>query len=214
MSKNASLTAFIRNAKKCSTAIFMLFGFGLATAPSSVYAQASGGMDLDITVNPLILLYYYGNVDVTISTAALAGIVTGGTGDAAFDEGVSTVNAFTPDLAVAGTSSFTSPTAVNLDMTNAWAVRALGNGSNNVRVSVALTDNTLIHATSPTDQITVSSIGTRRTGVGAYAANVDFAPQGLGTRIFGDVRMTLDLSAATKSGVYNDAVVTITAASL
>ena len=211
-----SLSKTIRNRfKSAVTGVGLLLALGIFSSP--VQAQATGTTNIDIDFPPLIILYYFGEINIDITTAALAGIVTGGAGDTAIDEagGGITATAFTDDVSIPGTTSFTSPASVNIDLLNAWGVRAIANAAGaDVRVTVALTSGTLTDPVS-SDTITINSVTTTSpSGAGAFAAFADITPAGLGTVIRGDVRLNVDLTGAGQEGNYDGGDFTITAASL
>jgi len=200
--------------KSVALVLGLLFVFNFSSTP--LRAQAAGTTDIDISFPPLVILFYYDNIDITISRAALAGIVAGGTGDTALSQGTVSGNAFTPNLSISSsTTGFTSPAAVDLDLIEAWAVRAIGDssGAGTVQVTLSVGDDTLTETGG--DTITINSLNTRLTSVGgAFSPSVTFPAQGLGTAILGDLRLNLDLSGATVSGDYVDGQFTVTATGL
>lgn len=121
------------------------------------------------------------------------------------------------DLAVddgaPNTTDVWDPTAINLTISNAWAVRALGAPGTDTDVTVA-TDSggaeTLTHsagAASGEIDVTAAACGGTCTGL---------TPGLFGAAATGDVDLTLDLTAGTglvNSGIYNGdgAVYVITA---
>lgn len=207
-------TTLKKKARKIVLAAAFLFTLGSAITPAS--AQVSGTTDVDITLNPLIILFYFGNVDVTISDTDLAGVVLSPNTNPV-DEGTAPVSGFSDNLGVDGTTNFTSPTTVNLDLLSSWAVRAVGNG-NDVRVSVNTTcggcDTTLEHSTTPANTIDITGVQIDTSGGAFGSSQVDITPAGLGTAIVGDIRVILDLTGAGLSGVYEDGVFEISAVSL
>jgi hypothetical protein len=190
----------------------MMIGCVFVSQP--LLAQASGQTDVTIDFPPLIILFYYSQVDVTITTAALAGIVTGGAGDTAIDQGTVAATAFTDNLAIDTTTGFTSPGTVDLTLEEAWAVRAIGDSTGTGDIEVAVTLDTAILTNPATDTITINSVTTSENGLGVYGASTTFAAQGLGTAVLGDVRLNLDLTAANSSGLYSGGQFTITASAL
>ena len=162
-------------------------GAAAATAMLSAPAThaATGTTAIDITFPPLIILYYFDDIDITVEAddledliingnAALAGCTQGASGT---DAELQCAAAETPKaLGASGTVSTTTVTydaditadanvspAVTTDVTfvleNAWAVRALA--SSNLNASVALSGsgdftNESITPTNPTASLTLT----------------------------------------------------------
>lgn len=193
-----------------------LAGFSLAVfaalVPATARAQAVGATDVDINLPNIVVLHYFSNVDITINAATLEAFL--GYGANTVDEGTKAAsNSFSPNVDIS--SSLTAPTgdpsAANLVLSNAWAVRALGGAGSSIQIAIANTDNTLTNATG--GSITVSAVGVQ-TGGGGFAGTQTFAPTGLSTPKVGDVRLTLNMASAVRSGDYLDGVYTLTVTNL
>jgi len=174
---------------------------------------ASGTTTVDISYPPMIILYYYTLVPVTLAAGDLGSLFGVGSGDyasatATAGSGTNTVVAGTSISVAPGTALTTTltpaGTAVPLVLMSNWSVRSVGNATNNTQVAVALTANTTLTNTSG-GTIAVSGVGTRLSGGGGFAANASFAPTGLGNAQAGDVQLTLNLTAATRTGTYHNA---------
>lgn len=180
--------------------------------PGQAHAQATGATDVDINLPDIVVLHYFSNVDISINASTLETFL--GFGGNSVDEGTTTAsNSLTPDLDISSslTDPTGDPTAANLTLSNAWAVRALGGSGSSIQISIANTDGTLSNATG--GSITVSSVGVQ-VGGGGFATTQTFAPTGLVTPKVGDVQLELDLSNATRSGDYLDGVYTLTVTNL
>ena len=194
------------------TGLLIALGFGA----SPVFGQVTATTDIDISFPPLIILFYFSNVDVTISAADLEGLVLSAANPV--DTGTGAGSGFSSDLAIDATINFTNPTSVNLDLLNSWAVRAVGNG-NQVQVSVDHAcggcDAVLEHSALGGEDITISGSQITSPSGGAFGgSSVNITPAGLGTAIFGDIRLVLDLTNAALAGDYLDGIFEISAVSL
>lgn len=160
-------------------------------APNAI--AASGTTQVDITFPPLLILYYYDNIAVTVDAANFA-TATGAdapancTADAPGVEcGVATVS--TPTLTAAALGSITADadiatdaapaavtTTVNFDINNAWAVRSLGLASMTASIS--------------NDSGDFSNVTTDRAGAGNLSSSLT-----LGAANTGDIQFDVDLTA-------------------
>lgn len=184
----------------------------LSTSP--IHAQATGATDIDITLPDIVILHYYSNVDVTISSTALGNFLTGTPGDQGFDEGIvaPVAGGFTQNLGIGPTALTGNPGAAVLTLQNAWAVRSLSlAGGTNTQLSIANTNNTLSHITT-TATITISSVAVNDGATSG--ASITFAAPGLLTPRVGDVQLTLNLNNAVNAGDYLNGIYTLTATNL
>ncbi len=173
-------------------------------APSA--QAASGTTNVSISYPPMTILYYYTLVPVTLAATDLTSLF-GSDSVATASAGAGTNSVVNPDVKVTpGTALNTTlnplANAVGLVLMSNWTVRSVGNAAGNTQVAVALTANTAL-TNAGGDTITVSGVGTR-IGVAAFAANTSFPPTGLGGSQTGDVRLTLDLSLAKRTGSYTN----------
>ncbi len=193
---------------------------GLNATP--VLAQASGTVDIDISFPPLIILYYYSDITVTIPSAALLNLMTGGDDDIETTGGTVDVSAsggiLEGTLAGPGTDLDVNPADVNLHLNTIWAVRSVGAASgNNTQVVVSAPENATLTGSNG-GTIVVDDTDIRKNG-GTFDGNRqdDFPPTGLGSYQLGDVLLELDISSASTEGTYSNATggqFTITASSL
>ncbi len=198
-------------------AILVAAALMMISAPAA-QAQASGSVDVDITFSSITILYYYDDIHVNIPAAVLAELITGDPtvdpdiADTTFTNTTDATYVGVDDLAVddgaPGTTDAWTPTAINLTISNAWAVRAIGASGTSTTVAVSGTfPETLTHATAGAIDVTAGACGGTCTGL---------TPGLFGAAATGDVDLTLDLTAGAgliDSGTYSgDGVVyTITA---
>ncbi|HZP65080.1 MAG TPA: hypothetical protein VFB32_02115 [Rudaea sp.] len=197
----------------------LLLVFGALFGSSTVSAQ-NAVVDLNVTLSPITILYYFSTVNVTVPSSAMAGMLCGsGTPGAIYS-----TSAANCDLGASGTltaaggagglsangSIGTSPggfnaSAVPLSLQNVWAVRAVGGTSANTTVSISLgTSSTLsLNGTGPqTIVLSAPLVSTTPNVSGNNTTAVTFADPGLVNAQQGNVALTLNLSNATTSGLY------------
>jgi hypothetical protein len=184
---------------KAATAAALLAGASMAHAQIAV--------DVDIDVGEITILYAFNDVDVTLTSTALATIL-GGTGTCA--AGTNSTNCSTGDAGgpvnatvnagnleaafdISTNLGTVAPTNnINLVLQDVWAVRAVGGTSANTTVSVTVPGGTTITNGA-------SSIGV----TGAAATPSTFTDPGLGTPQTGDVTLTLDFSSLNAAGNHD-----------
>jgi hypothetical protein len=208
--------------KKLLVAGALVLATLLVGAPSA--QAASGTTQVSISYPPMIILYYYTLVPVTLAASDLGSLFNVGSGDyasatASAGAGTNSVSGTNIDV-TPGTALTTTLTpaanAVGLVLMTNWTVRSVGNATNNTQVAVALTGNTTLTGSNG-GTITVSGVGTRQSGGTTFSANTSFAPTGLGGSQSGDVQLTLNLTNASRTGSYINATggqYTITATNL
>ncbi len=179
----------------------------LSLAVSMPAAQAQVAVDVNITLDGIVILYYYDVINVSIDSAALSGLfgvggcggtVTAGiacaqgthSGAAAYAAGQLNV-ANAPFAATPAPGA--APANVPLFLENVWAVRAIANAGQNVQVSVVAGADPLVNGAA---QITFT---------GASVAPASFAPPGLVNPQYGSVTLGLNLTGATAAGTYSSA---------
>ncbi len=184
-----------------------LVALSLNSAP--VAAQAVGATDVDISLEGVVVLHYFSNVDLSITSGALGSVLTGG--NPAYDEGISAPAAggMTFDLGINPASAVGDLTAVLLTLQNAWAVRSLGGASTLTQLEIVITNDTLTAGGGATMEIDNAAVND---GDGGATSNIiSFPSTGLTTPEYGDVLLTLDMTSATVAGIYSDGVYTLTA---
>ena len=214
-------TIFARRGSRFGASLAIALGalFGANTAS----AQAPAVVDLNVTLSPVTLLYYFSTVNVTVPSTALASMLCG-TGTAGTIYSTSAANC---DLGATGTLNATgsgsgltangaigttpggfSAATVPLSLQNVWAVRAIGGVSANTTVSITLgasTSLTLNGAGGAAPSIVLSTplVSTTPVVSGNNTAAVTFADPGLANAQQGNVALTLNMSNATAAGLYS-----------
>jgi hypothetical protein len=191
-----------------------LFGSGNASAQNAV-------VDLNVTLSPITILYYFSRVDVTVSSAAMANLLCGSgaasaiynTSAANCDVGASgslaatgSATGLTANGNIGTTPGGFNAAAVPLTLQNVWAVRAIGGATANTTVSVAIgASNTLTlngAASAPKIVISNPTVSTTPNVSGNGTTAVTFADPGLVNAQPGNVSLVLDLTNATSPGTY------------
>jgi hypothetical protein len=196
----------------------LLIMFGALFGNSAVSAQ-NAVVDLNVTLSPITILYYFSTVNVTVPSAAMAGLFCGtpsaiyNTSAANCDLGTSgllTATGTGAGLNAVGTIG-TAPTggvnaaAVPLTLQNVWAVRAVGGASANTTVTISLgTSTTLSLAGTGPSTIVISAplVSTAPAVSGSGTTAVTFLDPGLVNAQQGNVALTLNMTNALAAGVY------------
>lgn len=190
-----------------------IFGAHSASAQNAV-------VDLNVTLSPITLLYYFSTVNVTVPSSAMAGMLCGsGTASAIYntsaancDLGATGVlnatgsgSGLTANGAIGANPGGTSGAAVPLTLQNVWAVRAIGGTSGNTTLTITLGASTTLTRTGGTETIVLSAplVSTAPSVSGSGTAAVTFADPGLVTAQQGNVALTLNMTNATASGLYS-----------
>lgn len=190
-----------------------------AAFPSGAFAQAQGSVDVDITLNNgITILYYYSSVDVNISLTDLFGAPAGCTSVAdtracALAPPVSAANAnvvggeLVANFSINPGALSINASAVPLVLQNLWAVRAVGGTAATTTVAVAAGPSTTLNGPSGSS-IGMSNFRVQTAAFGAApavgpGASVQFPDPGLVNARPGDVRIDLNLAAATALGDYS-----------
>ena len=209
--------SFTNTLRASALAASLILALGMAVAPTpAAAAPATGNTVFKVILQPVTLLYYYKEVDLTIPSGVLLKLAGGQ--PAAL--GVQTLTASGGSSSTLS-ASLTSPagavaagiSGAALTLSNFWAVRSITTaGSGNTTVSVsfksstASTSATLTGTTSgSTSTIALSNLAT---------SNGSFTGTGLGgTPQTGNVTMNMDLSNAATADTYAGATIYITATS-
>jgi hypothetical protein len=192
-------------------ALLPLLALAFVFASPNAEAQASGTVSIDIDYPPLVILWYYSDLNINIPTASLAGVMIGGTGDTAVPDATAPTLTWGAGLtADAGMTAGDAPisvgdlTSVALTITNVWAVRSVGPATATTDVSADFSGGT--------DNATLTGPGTDTITINSIAANPNsFSPTGFGGIQVGALEFDLDLSSADTSGAYTGGQFTITA---
>ena len=189
-----------------------LVALSLNSAP--VMAQATGNTDVDITLPDIVILHYYSNVDLAITSNAMGNFLVGTGGDSSYDEGVSTPAAggLTFDLNIGPSALTGDPSAAQLVLQNAWAVRSTSlAGGTNTQLVITVPDATLDHVTTTASMDITAAIVNDGSSSGG---TITFPATGLYSPLIGDVELTLDMTNAINAGEYADGVFTLTATNI
>jgi hypothetical protein len=133
----------------------------LALSATPAQAQATGDTDIDITIPDIVILHYFGNVDVTITSGALGTFLTGTAGNSAVDDGIAAPAAggFDQNLLI-GPSALTGgdPAAAVLILRRAWAVRSISfAGGANTSLDIDITTDPVLDHTLTAATITITA---------------------------------------------------------
>lgn len=191
----------------------VLAGAALLFNTSKVQAQ-NADVKLNITLNPITILYYYSTVNVTIPSAVLADFLCAtsptiyNTSAGNCDRGASAALIATKTGGtVQADGAITAPAfntaAIPLVLQNVWSVRALGGSTGNTTVQI--TAGAGINLVSGAASIGLSNFKVQSLPVVA-GGTVTFADPGLGTARSGDVTLDLNLTNASVAGTYSSGV--------
>lgn len=189
----------LRRASLASLLIASLASF----APSS---QAQVSVDVNVTLDGIVILDYYNEVNISIPSAALFSLTgctaSGGVNQCPQGAVSATATMASGQLVAPTTAVPLAPvngvplTAVPLLLENVWAVRAIATAAQQVNVQVAI----------PGGSSTLNNAGASMVlSLGSGINPVSFAPPGLVAPRWGDVSLQLDLSQATLAGQYSSA---------
>lgn len=197
---------------KNSTKLFALVLVAAAAmfgGVQSAQAQAFGNTAVSVNVNGIVILYYYSTVNVTLPAALLGTAVNEGT---VSPTATAVTGGAQATLATLPTGS-TALSNINLDILNAWAVRALNTAGANTQVTIGGASNTL--TAGGTNVITIAGRQVRA-GSGAFATpSIQFPSAGTFTAPqTGDVRLALDLTAVSAIGNFTGGNYTLTAVNM
>lgn len=191
-----------------------LLGANTASAQNAV-------VDLNVTLSPITLLYYFSTVNVDVPSAAMAGMLCGSgtvsgiySGDRAnCNLGASgtltasgTGTGLTANGAIGAAPGGFTATNVPLTLQNVWAVRAIGGTGANTSVTITLGTSTslLLNGTgTPSIVLSTPTVSTSTATAGNGTATVTFPDPGLVNAQQGDVGLRLNLSNATAAGLYS-----------
>lgn len=174
-------------------------------------ATATGQTKFTVALQPVLVLDYYQQIDLTVNSAALttlAGTSTNLSASKAITASASGT-ALTGDAALS--TSAAGLTNVSLTLNNVWSVRSILAKSSKTTVAIGLgatssgTTATLTAGTDTSSTIGLSSPGTTST--------VPNGGTGFATPVYGNVTMTMDLSNAKTADTYSGGNIYITATS-
>ena len=169
---------------------------------------------MDINLPDIVILHYFSNIDISITSGAFGTFLTGVPGDQAYDEGTAAPAAggFTQDLGIGPSALTGNPGAAVLTLQNAWAVRSISiPGGSDTELTITNTDATLDHTVTAA---TIVVTGVAVDDGTSNASTITFSSPGIVNAARGDVELTLDMSNASNAGDYLDGVFTLTATNI
>ena len=170
--------------------VLAVLALALFASPARA-ATVTGDVSIEFDFPPLLILYYYSSMDVTIDADDLVTLLGAGPGDQGSKSG-STVGA-TVDMGLSDPGDVAS-TNVTLDLQNTWAIRSVGGTTT---VSASLLGGTPTVLSGPAGaSIDIDTVAPSPTSVPATGF-LGFA--------LGDLSMDLDLASATSQGTYTAA---------
>lgn len=173
----------------------------IVIAPATASAQATGDVDVAITVNGFVILYYYDTVNISIPSAVMAQALA----DADANGGVAST--LTADATSTGAGALNVGGAALggglttdqlLTIENAWSIRGLVDAANAVDVTVDTFVN-LTSASSGSITINPATSGCARVG-----GCTGLTPS-LGAPLSGNVELGLNFTGITGTGIFNSA---------
>ena len=198
----------------------MLLIFGALFGGTTASAQ-NAVVDLNVTLSPITILYYFSTVNVTVPSSAMAGLLCGtGTASAIYSGSVTNCDmgatgalsatgsgaGLTANGAIGSPGGFNAA-AVPLTLQNVWAVRAVGGTTANTTVSVSLGTSTSLLSPAgvgPSSIVLSAPLVSTAPSVSGNNTNaVTFADPGLVNAQQGNVALTLNMTNALVSGLYS-----------
>jgi hypothetical protein len=174
-------------------------------------ATATGQTKFTVALQPVLVLDYYQQIDLTVNSAALTTLA--GTSANLSDSKAITASAsgtaLTGDAALS--TSGASLSNVSLTLNNVWSVRSILAKSSTTTVAIGLgatSSGSTATLTAGTD--TSSTIGLSNPGTTSTVPN---GGTGFATPVYGNVTMTMDLSNAKTADTYSGGNIYITATS-
>jgi hypothetical protein len=208
---------FTKTLRASALAASLAVALGMAFTPTPAAADtATGNTAFKVILQPVTLLYYYNEVDLTIPSSVLTTLAGGA--PAGLTAAAVTASGTSSTLSASLTSPAPSaaPGSIGsaaLTLSNFWAVRSItspgSGGLTTVTVSFASA------TAAPTATLTGTTTTTATIGLSALATtNSSFAGTGLGgTPQTGNVTMNMNLSNATTADTYQGATIYISATS-
>ena len=213
------------------SAALAFFGICLLVSAPSAHAQATGTTDFDLILDPLCILFFYSEMDVTFSASVISDLVTdatvtagttaNGVGHFQADEGTAAATATAgSDLdatlsAPGALAAGVDLSALDLNILNCAAVRCLASSTSSsydIEIQrgdgVAAPANITLTEGINSDTVLITDTGLRNSGGGAFTAEatpITNPSSGLATADLMDCQLTLDLSGADTGGTYTSA---------
>jgi hypothetical protein len=174
-------------------------------------ATATGQTKFTVALQPVLVLDYYQQIDLTVNSAALTTLA----GTSANLSNSKAITASASGTALTGDAALSTSGAslsnVSLTLNNVWSVRSILAKSSTTTVAIGLgatSSGTTATLTAGTD--TSSTIGLSNPGTTSTVPN---GGTGFATPVYGNVTMTMDLSNAKTADTYSGGNIYITATS-
>lgn len=174
-------------------------------------ATATGQTKFTVALQPVLVLDYYQQIDLTVNSAALTTLV----GTSANISNSKAITASASGTALTGDAALSTSgaglTNVNLTLNNVWSVRSILAKSSTTTVAIGLgasSSGSTATLTAGTD--TSSTIGLSNPGTTSSVPN---GGTGFATPVYGNVTMSMDLSNAKTADTYSGGNIYITATS-
>ncbi|NKB89656.1 MAG: hypothetical protein GKS06_15675 [Acidobacteria bacterium] len=193
-------------------ALIALLAATLVVAPVSKEAaaqSASGATAFSISFPNVVVLHYWSQLNMAISTNDLTSLLIGNTsGDS--DEGTAPASGTISITDNSGTleadanisySSATDVSDITLHIQNAWAVRAVGGSGEEVQMSFTASSSSLSGPTGNSIDVNNYFVGASG-GSAPSSSTYNFTPPGLVNPEVGDIALELDMTDAEESGNY------------
>ena len=187
---------------------------GVVAVPAShaaTTATASGQTTFKVVLQPVLVLDYYQEIDLTVNSAALTTLAGTSANASASKAVTASASGTTLSGDAALVSSSTGLKNVSLTLANAWSLRSILGKTSSTTVAIGLgasssgTTATLTAGTDASSTIALSNPGTSTT--------VPAGGTGFASPLYGNVTMSMDLSNAKTADTYAGGNIYITATS-
>lgn len=174
-------------------------------------ATATGQTKFTVALQPVLILDYYQQIDLTVDAATL-GTLAGTSANLSATKGITASasgTALSGDAALSTSASGLSN--VSLTLNNVWSLRSILAKSSTTSVSIGLgatSSGSAATLTAGTDSS--STIGLSNPGTTSTVPN---GGTGFASPVYGNVTMTMDLSNAKTADTYSGGNIYITATS-
>ncbi|MBU6246344.1 MAG: hypothetical protein KGN77_01200 [Xanthomonadaceae bacterium] len=202
----------MRNNKTFLLAALIAASLGVAVpAGQANAATASGQTKFTVALQPVLVLDYYQEIDLTVDSAALT-TLAGTSANLAAKQAITATasgTALTADAALKTTAAGLKGVSLTLD--NVWSVRSILAKSSTTTVNIGLgasSSGSTATLTASTDNS--STIGLSNPGT---TSSVPQGGTGFASPVYGNVTMTMDLSNAKTADTYSGGNIYITATS-
>jgi hypothetical protein len=191
--------------------IIAVLSLAYAMVPTSAQAQAVGQTEVRVVVPPLLILYYYSVLEVTLSADDITLILAGVAGS---PQAIDPLGGATKSVALTGWAAdadiATDVGALGAlgtqtaTITNAWGYFAVGNPANPLRATLAENGAASALTLEGTNGGTIDLSNFQiQSGAVTWGTTLNGLTKGGGVRT-GDLRFDMDLSNIVDAGTYQD----------